>query len=90
MKINIEVPPSPCANCNELNDRASTFYDATPNPGDFSLCAYCGHLMVFADDLTLRNPTDAEMQEMAGDPRIIALQLQRLEMKHALRGKHKK
>lgn len=30
--------------------------------------------MAFAEDLTLRDLTDAEMHEVAGDPRILAVQ----------------
>jgi hypothetical protein len=33
----------------------------TPNPGDISLCAYCGCLTIFADDLTQRPPTAEEL-----------------------------
>jgi len=35
---------------------------------------YCGHIMVFADDLTYREPTADEMVEIASDPSIIAIQ----------------
>jgi hypothetical protein len=34
-----------------------------PNPGDFTVCVYCDRLMVFKDDLTLREPTNAEAIE---------------------------
>jgi hypothetical protein len=47
---------------------------ARPRPGNISVCIDCGHIMAFADDLTLRNLTDAEMIEIAGDKRILALQ----------------
>ena len=77
------VPPSACTNCGEPNDRASSVgvESAMPAPGDFSLCIYCGHLMAFADDLTLRNLTDAETVEIAGDHRILAVQRARRALK---------
>lgn len=34
-----------------------------PSPGAFTLCIGCGHLMVFAEDMSLRNPTAAELVE---------------------------
>lgn len=61
MKLRIEVPPSPCLGCGRINDMAGTVGNATPKPKDLTVCFYCAHLMVFADDLTLRNLTGAEM-----------------------------
>lgn len=65
-----------CTNCGKLQDACTVVNEenSRPNPGDCSICLECGHLMVFAADLTLRNPTDAEMHEMAGDKRIIDMQ----------------
>jgi hypothetical protein len=34
-----------------------------PNSGDFTVCVYCDRLMVFNDDLSLREPTNAEAIE---------------------------
>jgi hypothetical protein len=36
-----------------------------------AICFYCHHLMVFADDMTMRNPNDTEIVEMAGDEDIV-------------------
>jgi hypothetical protein len=61
------VPPSRCVVCDTLNDKALGIEpDARPTPGCFSLCDTCGHIAVFAHDLTLREPTDQEMHEIAG------------------------
>jgi hypothetical protein len=49
------------------------FEEATPSDGDLTVCFDCGHIMVFAGG-RLRNPTDAEMYDIAGDPRIVKLQ----------------
>lgn len=38
--------------------------DFRPEPGNVTLCIYCCHIMVYADDLTLRDPTAEEMAEM--------------------------
>jgi hypothetical protein len=45
---------------------------ARPSPGDISICWTCGHLMAFADaDGRVRALTEAEVVEVAGDPRIV-------------------
>jgi hypothetical protein len=65
-------PPVPCVNCGKLVDSASALDgDHTPKPGDVTICLDCRHLMVFADDMTLRNPTDEEIVEIAGDEDVV-------------------
>jgi hypothetical protein len=72
------MPPVRCLNCGYDCDRASGIVDQQapdqqrPEPGDFSLCINCGHLSAYADDLTLRPLTDAEILLAAGDPHIVA------------------
>jgi hypothetical protein len=64
-----------CTNCGKALDRAAGIdNDAQPEPGDASICIECGHLMVWDENLELRDPTDKEIYELAGDPRIIAAQ----------------
>jgi len=70
-----DVPASACLNCGIINDACTNLdEDARPDPGDFTICFKCGHLMVFADDLSLRKPTDAEMLIIAGNKQLIAAQ----------------
>ncbi len=72
------VPDSPCTSCGHVMNRCfSVDADAAPSPGDFTLCIRCGHLMAFADDLALRDLTDAEVREVAGDRRALAVQAAR-------------
>jgi hypothetical protein len=47
--------------------------DAKPEDGDVSICLKCGHFMIFENSQP-RNPTDAEMCDIAGDPRNITVQ----------------
>jgi hypothetical protein len=77
-----KIAPSPCLSCGKLLD-ACTAVDADggPSPGDFTVCISCGHLMAFADDLTLRELTGHEMHAVAGDRRIIAVQNARKALK---------
>ena len=63
-----------CLNCGQRLDACSAVgADAAPSPGDATVCFYCGHLMVFDVDLSLRHPTDKELHDMAGDPRLVAI-----------------
>ena len=54
--VDTKVPESSCCECGNRLDGA-TGSDATPSHGDFMLCIVCGSLNVFADDMTLRQPT---------------------------------
>jgi hypothetical protein len=67
------VKPSPCTACGKVMDSAweAGPGNARPKPGDASICFYCHHLMVFGDDLALRDLTDAEIVDVAGDPSIV-------------------
>lgn len=53
-----------------------------PSPGDITVCMYCGHLMAFDRKLRFRQLTDAEMIEVAGDERIIAVSKARKAIFH--------
>jgi hypothetical protein len=64
-----------CVDCGKrLDGAAGVDTDDAPDPGDFTVCAYCGNIMVYDDDLSLRRPNAAEAREIAGDKRILALQ----------------
>jgi hypothetical protein len=71
----VKVPMSACLGCGKRMDGASAVdHRGAPAPGHFTICMGCGHLMAFAGDMRLRDLTDAEMIEIAGDPRVIAVQ----------------
>jgi hypothetical protein len=68
-------PGRACVSCGKLNDHATDPLDEVqPKPGDISICLYCGHISVFALDLTLREPNLEEARAIAGDPDILAYQ----------------
>jgi len=48
-----------------------------PRPGNITICFYCGHIMAFAKDMSLRSLTDAEIHDVAGNPLIIEIQANR-------------
>jgi len=42
-----------------------------PSDGDLTVCLYCGHLMVFGPNLSLRELTSDEMRDAAGNPEVL-------------------
>jgi hypothetical protein len=69
------IPQSPCLSCGKPLDGATCVgRDAAPDPGDITICIYCGHIMVFDDNLKLRELSDEEVREVAGDGRVLAVQ----------------
>lgn len=72
------IPTGHCLACGAKMECATHIGAATPDPGDVTLCLWCGHIMVFGDDLTVHNPTDEEMQRIAGSRDVIALQRLRI------------
>ena len=58
---------SRCTGCGASLD-AATASRATPRAGDVTVCFYCGHVLAFADDLSLRPLTAAERHELRRSP----------------------
>src|SRR5262245_58987466 len=73
-----EMPAAICVNCGHNINGAfgittdDNDSDVRPGTGDFTLCIVCGHLQVFAEDMSLREPTDEEKKEIAGAESLIA------------------
>lgn len=71
-----------CVNCGELLDGATGVdHRNKPRPGSVTVCIYCGHVAVFADDLSLREPNGEEMRDIAGNETILAIQRARARLK---------
>lgn len=69
------VKVSRCLNCGRALDAASSMTTKQkPRPGDVTICIDCGHIMAFADDLSMRALTDTEMIAVAGDRDIVMTQ----------------
>jgi hypothetical protein len=68
------ISPSPCLSCGkQLDGCTAVDADGGPSPGDFTVCISCGHLMAFADDLTLQELNDEEMHAIVSASRASAL-----------------
>lgn len=76
------VKGNDCLSCGTHLDACSGIETGggAPSPGDITICLYCGHLMAFNDELGLRNLTEDEAHEIAGDHRILAVQAARKEV----------
>ena len=60
------TPKSPCPWCGHILDGAMAADpknpDATPKPGDVSVCISCAQILVFNDDLTMRASMPGEIE----------------------------
>lgn len=64
MEYSVKSRPR-CPHCNELLDRAtSTFQEGQPDPGDFSICAYCNAILRYTEDMQLRIPSEDEFDSV--------------------------
>jgi hypothetical protein len=67
--------PSQCPYCGHLIDASTSAEDASPGPGDVTVCLNCREIVVFADDMSLRLPTEQELIEVAGNDKVLAVLL---------------
>ena len=68
------TPMATCLACGVLLAASSSVDSNTaPHPGAITVCLECGHIMAFADDMTLRELTDKEAHRIAGDPILKAI-----------------
>jgi len=63
-------PSGVCPHCGAPNTAVSEMHGraSKPEPGHFSICLYCGVITVFDSDLSLRAPTEAELDEAMKSP----------------------
>lgn len=69
-------PWRPCPGCGkQVDSLKNATGDGAPDPGDIVICFYCGHINAIDEDrFSLRELTDAEIREVAGDRRLIKAQ----------------
>jgi hypothetical protein len=65
MKTTRGNPDNFCPWCGKKLDAATgAGHDESVTPGDISICAYCGEVMLFERDLKTRRPTELELIEI--------------------------
>jgi hypothetical protein len=68
------IPLSVCPCCGSPNNGCSSPMGGRgPRPGDVTVCLLCSTVLVFADDMTTREPTKKEAREIAGDKNVLAV-----------------
>ena len=80
MTTSIQTQRNTCPGCGRVNDLATHAGEINaggPQPGNLSICFQCGHLAMFCDDMSLRELTDEEMHDVAGDPELLRVQRMR-------------
>lgn len=66
------IPEFRCLKCNYRMDcTTEAFGEGMPKAGDLSMCMMCGYLMVFNEDLTVRELTPEERVRVKSDPNVI-------------------
>jgi len=70
------MPPTACLGCGVRIDGATHVgeEDSAPDPGSITVCIMCGHIQAYDEGLQLRELTLEEQLDVAGDPRILAIQ----------------
>lgn len=67
-----EVPRSYCVKCGKMCDAAVLpFKEGVPQPGDFTVCAYCCTLMRFDEQLKLQRVSHADVVTLSQNPEIM-------------------
>ncbi len=67
------MKPDRCPHCGALVDAAGDLEGAepgAPEPGSISICLYCARPAIFDNDLRLRMPTLAQIDEILSDPDV--------------------
>lgn len=74
------TPPARCSRCDQVLDAVSKAEgEGTPQPGDISMCLYCGALHLFTKRLKLRRMTFGEIAELEPDTRALLRRMQRAQ-----------
>jgi hypothetical protein len=64
-----------CTACGQDHTHAGSLeVSQAPQSGDIMICLTCQHIMIVGSDMHLRDPTDAEAYQIAGDQDLIRYQ----------------
>jgi hypothetical protein len=72
MAMSPRLPPCRCLQCGELLNRviAVGLFERPPKSGDATICHGCGHIMIFNDELLLREPNADEQRSLDRDVHV--------------------
>lgn len=66
-----------CPKCNAILDSATDANGTlVPDPGDLSICFYCHVMLVFGEDMALRELTEYEFKALPVDQKEMILKAQ--------------
>src|SRR5215469_15545406 len=89
MKVDTPIPKVKCLKCGYKMDATTHAYgNRRPHEGDISMCLFCGQLMLFNADLTLRLPTNEENRELRSNPDVIKADIVRASVMANKKLKH--
>lgn len=71
LSMKTDLPKSNCPNCGHTLDASAGLDGVLPEPGDITVCVYCGHICAYDDDLRLRDLNEQEAYDVAGDPGVL-------------------
>jgi len=66
--VSTEISSSECPGCGRYLDVATSFKGEEPEVGSASICSECGYIAIFDENLKLRDPTEAELEEIKKEP----------------------
>ena len=71
-----------CPMCHKTLDAATDVEDESlkPQPGDYSVCIYCGVFLVFGDDIRMEHFPDENLMEMEDEDRLKITKMRRAVM----------
>lgn len=60
-----KIPSSSCPNCGHIHNGAlAANSDVPPKPGDFTICMDCRAVSVYDADMSLKEPSEADLLDM--------------------------
>lgn len=83
----LEVTPH-CPECGQKLDGATAIdCEATPKPGDITMCAYCCAFLTYTDDMALRLLTELEIYALDAHAKAVLIEMRKRMNKFRTNGR---
>lgn len=69
----MEVNESKCPGCETTLSLATEPGGHKPEPGDVTICAHCGEILIFDESLHVSRPNPVQLEAIKGDGRVMAM-----------------